>query len=308
MNHIHNPAHEEKRGLSFVLAALMHVVLFGALLLSVQWKTQKPTPVVVELWGGPPPAAPAEVPPQPVVKNKPVKVEPPKPEVVPEKVDIATEKVKTTPAPTAKPTATPKVTPKPTPLPTATPKATAAPKATPVSKPTAAPVSKATAAPKAKVPPKQSELEAALSLDNVVASNNKSDAKAAAGGKPGGNGNNPKAVGNGGPGKGSGNNAAGLESYKGKLIQLIKSRAVYQEGKSANPTAEFKVVVLPDGSILEDQLEQLGYTGDPAYAAAMKRAILNLGRFPSLPNGQTFSGEYRTWNIKFRLKEGYAEP
>lgn len=299
MNHIHNPAHEEKRGLSFVLAALMHVVLFGALLLSVQWKTQKPTPVVVELWGGPPPAAPAEVPPQPVVKTKPVKVEPPKPEVVPEKVDIATEKVKTTPAPTAKPTATPKVTA----APTATPKATAVPKATPLPKATAAPVTKATAAPKVKTPPKKSELEDALSLDNVVASNNKSDAKPVAGGKPGGTGTNPKAVGNGGPGKGSGSNAAGLESYKGRLVQQIKSRAVYPDGKPGNPTAEFSVVVLPDGSILEDQLQQLESTGDPAYAAAMKRAILNMGRFPPLPDGQTFSGELRTWKIKFRLKD-----
>jgi colicin import membrane protein len=290
MNHIHNPAHAEKRGLAFVLAVLMHVILFGALLLSVQWKTQKPAPVVVELWGGPPPAAPEQAQPEPV-KQKPVKVEPPKPEVVPEKVDIATEKVKSTPKPTVKPTATPAptVTPKVTLKPTAAPKATNAPAA----KPTAAPKAKATAAPK-----KQSDFDSAMSFDNVMAAN-KSDAKPVAGGKPGGTGTNPSAVGNSGPGKGSGTNAAGLESYKGRLIQQIKSRTVYSKGGS--PTAEFRVIVLPDGSILEDQLQQVSATGDPAYAEATKRAILSMGRFPPLPDGQTFSGPLRTWNIKFRL-------
>jgi colicin import membrane protein len=283
MNHIHNPAHEEKRGLAFVLAVLMHVILAGALLLSVQWKTQKPTPVVVELWGGPPPAAPEQAQPEPV-KQKPVKVEPPKPEFVPEKVDIANEKVKTTPKPTAKPTATPKVTA----APTATPKVSSAPAA----KPTAAPKAKATAAPK-----KKSELEDLLSLDNTVSSN--SNTKPVAGGKAGGTGTNPNSVGNSGPGKGSGANAAGLESYKGRLIQQIKSRTVYSKGGS--PTAEFRVIVLPDGSILEDQLQQISATGDPAYAEATKRAILSMGRFPPLPDGQTFSGPLRTWTIKFRL-------
>jgi colicin import membrane protein len=296
MNHIHNPAHAEKRGLAFVLAVLMHVILFGALLLSVQWKTQKPKPVVVELWGGPPPAAPEQAQPEPV-KQKPVKVEPPKPEVVPEKVDIATEKVKTTPNPTVKPTATPKITPVPTVTPKVTPKPTTAPKATnaPAAKSTAAPKVKATAAPKKK----EDDLASLLSGENIMSSNTKSDAKPVAGGKPGGTGTNPNAVGNSGPGKGSGTNATGLESYKGRLIQQIKSRTVYSKGGS--PTAEFRVIVLPDGSILEDQLQQVSATGDPAYAEATKRAILSMGRFPPLPDGQTFSGPLRTWNIKFRL-------
>ncbi|WP_157314938.1 TonB C-terminal domain-containing protein [Chitinibacter sp. GC72] len=286
MNRMHNPAHEEKRGLSFVLAVLMHVILAAALLLSVQWKTQKPKPVVVELWGGQLPAAPEPAQPEPV-KVKPVKQPPPEPEELPKKVDIQTAKVKTTPKPTAKPTATPKVTP----VPTATPKATAAPKATnaPAAKPTAAPKAKATAA------PKKSEMQDLLSLDNTISSNT----KPVAGGKPGGTGTNPNAVGNSGAGKGSGANAAGLESYKGRLIQQIKSRTVYSKGGS--PTAEFRVIVLPDGSILEDQLQQISATGDPAYAEATKRAILSMGRFPPLPDGQTFSGSLRTWNIKFRL-------
>ncbi|WP_028450598.1 TonB C-terminal domain-containing protein [Chitinibacter tainanensis] len=289
MSPVHNPAHAEQRGLAFVLAVLMHVLLAGVLLLSVQWKTKPAQPVQVELWGGPPPAAPAEPPVEPV-NAKPVKQPPPEPEVVPEKVDIQTAQVKTTPKPTAKPTATPLLTPKPTP----TPKATVEPKATAVpAKATPQPKAKPTAAPK-----KSSELQDALSFDNVVASN-KSDSKPVAGGKAGGTGTNPNATGNSGPGKGSGNNLSGIESYKGRLIQQIKSRTVYSKG--GNPTAEFRVIVLPDGSILEDQLQQLNATGDPAYAEATKRAILSMGRFPPLPDGQTFSGPLRTWTIKFRL-------
>ncbi|WP_410499657.1 TonB C-terminal domain-containing protein [Chitinibacter sp. S2-10] len=285
MNPQHNPAHEEKRGLSFVMAVLMHVILAGFLLFSVQWKTQNPEPVVVELWGGSPPAA--EAPSQPVT---PPKIAPPEPEVVPEKVDIATEKVKQTPKPTASPTATPKVTPKPTPTPKATPKATALAE------------NKATATPKAKPTkaPKKSELEDLLSLDNTVSSNTQAETKPVKGGKPGGTGTNPNAVGNSGSGKGTGANAAGLESYKGRLIQQIKSRTVYTRG--GHPTAEFRVVVLPDGSILEDQLQQTSASGDPAYAEATKRAILGMGSFPPLPDGQTFSGPLRVWNIKFRLE------
>lgn len=297
MNPKQNPAHAEKRGLSFVLAVLMHVILAGALLLSVQWKTQKPKPVVVELWGGPPPAAPEQVQPEPV-KQKPVKLEPPKPEVVPEKVDIATEKVKTTPKPTVKPTATPKVTPVPTATPKATPKATAAPKATsaPAAKPTVAPKVKATAAPK-----KNSEMQDLLSLDNAISSKTNSNTKPVAGGKPGGTGTNPNAVGNSGPGKGSGANGAALKDYYSRLINLIDSRMVYN-GPKGTSQAVYRVVLLPDGSILESQLELVSSSGNKAWDDAARRAILSVNPFPRLPDGQTFTGELRSFRLDIKQK------
>lgn len=292
MNQKQNPAHAEKRGLAFVLAVLMHVILFGALLLSVQWKTQKPAPVVVELWGGPPPAAPEPAQPEPV-KVKPVKQPPPEPEVLPQKVDIQTAQVKTTPKPTAKPTATPKVTAAPTP----TPKATAVPKATsaPAAKSTAAPKAKATAA------PKKSEMQDLLSLDNTISSNSSSNAKPVAGGKPGGTGNNPNAVGNSGPGKGSGANGAALKDYYSRLINLIDSRMVYN-GPKGSSQAVYRVVLLPDGSILESQLELVSSSGNKAWDDAARRAILSVNPFPRLPDGQTFTGELRSFRLDIKQK------
>ncbi len=294
MSPVHNPAHAEQRGLAFVLAVLMHVILAAALLLSVQWKTQKPKPVVVELWGGPPPAAPEQAQPEPV-KQKPVKVEPAKPEVVPEKVDIATEKVKSTPKPTVKPTATPKVTA----APTATPKATAAPKATsaPVAKPTAAPKAKATVVPKKK----DDDLASLLSGDNIMSSNAKSDAKPVAGGKPGGTGTNPNAAANSGPGKGSGANGAALKDYYSRLINLIDSRMVYN-GPKGSSQAVYRVVLLPDGSILESQLELVSSSGNKAWDDAARRAILSVNPFPRLPDGQTFTGELRSFRLDIKQK------
>ncbi|WP_273429327.1 cell envelope integrity protein TolA [Chitinibacter tainanensis] len=272
----------------------MHVILAAALLLSVQWKTQKPKPVVVELWGGPPPAAPEQAQPEPV-KQKPVKVEPAKPEVVPEKVDIATEKVKSTPKPTVKPTATPKVTA----APTATPKATAAPKATsaPVAKPTAAPKAKATVVPKKK----DDDLASLLSGDNIMSSNAKSDAKPVAGGKPGGTGTNPNAAANSGPGKGSGANGAALKDYYSRLINLIDSRMVYN-GPKGSSQAVYRVVLLPDGSILESQLELVSSSGNKAWDDAARRAILSVNPFPRLPDGQTFTGELRSFRLDIKQK------
>lgn len=58
---------------AFVLAVAMHLLLFGALWINVQWRTQPQGPVVAELWGAlpPPPAdvAPPPPPPPPVVRT-----------------------------------------------------------------------------------------------------------------------------------------------------------------------------------------------------------------------------------------------
>ncbi len=55
---------------SFVLALAMHALLFAALWINVQWRTQPQGEVVAELWGALPPAevAPPPPPPPPVVR------------------------------------------------------------------------------------------------------------------------------------------------------------------------------------------------------------------------------------------------
>jgi colicin import membrane protein len=282
----------ERPTLAFILAAAVHLLLVAGLLLSMNWQTKKPEPVVVELWGGPPPAsqkqAPDPEPPTPKIRQP--KIEP-KPEPLPEKpADIATAKVK--PAPTPRPTPVP--TPTPTPKPKATPVPTAVPTAPPVPhKPTAAPVAKPVKTAPVK---KSSAFEDALSEGSALEPNKP-------GAKPGGKGNNPHATNNTGPGAGSGNSSIagkGLGDYRSKVSQLIRSKLVYPNPKG-NPSAEFRISVLPNGEIQEVTL--LKSSGETMYDEAAKRAILALQRMPPLPDGQAFSGDMRNIRILFRLND-----
>jgi colicin import membrane protein len=89
---------------SFILAALMHGVLVGFLLVGVRFQSRPPVTVEVELWEQPPPPAP----PQPEVKPEPPPPPPPKAEAPPKPVakpDIAVQKK---PEPKPKPKAEPK--------------------------------------------------------------------------------------------------------------------------------------------------------------------------------------------------------
>lgn len=284
----------ERPTLAFALAAAVHLLLVAGLLLSMNWQTKKPEPVVVELWGGPPPARSQQVPdPEPVTPpKKQTKIET-KPEPLPEKpADIATAKVK--PAPTPRPTPVP--TPTPAPKPKATPVPTAVPTAVP-HKPTAAPIAKPTPVAKPAAPVKKSSaFEDALSEGSALEPNKP-------GAKPGGKGNNPNATNNTGPGSGSGNSpiaSKGLADYRSRVSQLIRSKLVYPNPKG-NPSAEFRINVLPNGEIQEVTL--LKSSGETMYDEAAKRAILALQRMPPLPDGQPFSGDMRNIRILFRLND-----
>ncbi|MEN9656649.1 MAG: hypothetical protein RL571_114 [Pseudomonadota bacterium] len=284
----------EHRKLAFALAAAMHLLLVLGLLLSMNWQTKKQEPVVVELWGGSPAASqqttPAvETPPTKAPKQEP-KQEPkpePKPEPLPEKpAEIATAKVKPTLAP--RPTPSPVPTAKPTPVPTLPPKASV--------KPTPAPVAKPTTAPNPKAKNNKSEMNSILSVDSLLEPSKP-------GAKPGGKGNNPNSTVNTGPGSGSGNSPIakkGLADYRSKVSQLIRSKLVYPNPKG-NPSAEFRISLLPNGEIQEVTL--LKPSGETMYDEAAKRAILALQRMPPLPDGQAFSGDLRNMTIMFRLND-----
>jgi len=274
---------DESRGISFVLALGMHVLLAGFLLFSVQWKTKKPEPVVVELWGAPPPAPVAS---EQTEQPKPVKVPEPKPEPIPVPVkapDIVTEKVKAIAVPTAKPTATTKPTVAPTSTPVPTVKPTVAPSAKP--KPTVAP----TAAPKkAEVKKPKSELEDALSFDNMLNTGSKNDKpspNAKVGGKPGGTGDTVGATGGAGKGKGSGLG----EAYAQSIGQEIAKKAVYA-GSGKKPRVVYKIHLFPSGEI--QRIELLEASKDPAWDKAIERAIQLYAPFPKPPNGASFN-DYR---------------
>jgi colicin import membrane protein len=91
-----NPAYDEIEerfepalGRSMLLALLVHIVLFAALLIGVRWQSRPPEAVVVELWDSPPPAPRVVEPPKPLPKVEPPPPSPePKPEPRIEKPDI----------------------------------------------------------------------------------------------------------------------------------------------------------------------------------------------------------------------------
>lgn len=86
------PPPESSDTRALILSATVHLLLLGALFFGVQWKSQAPASVEVEVWRSPPPSVPVskplpqpEPPPPPRPEPKPVtKVEPP-----PVKPDIA---------------------------------------------------------------------------------------------------------------------------------------------------------------------------------------------------------------------------
>ncbi|WP_158380755.1 energy transducer TonB [Chitinilyticum litopenaei] len=272
---------EERKGLSLALALAMHVLLALGLLLSVQWKTQQPKPMQVELWGGPPPAPVPERVIEPEIV-KPVKIKP-EPKVEEKPADIG-EKVKPTPKP--KPSATPTPTPRPTATPTpvkATPRPTAVPvKPTPAAKPS----------PKPKPKQDDGDLASILSTDNLAKSD--STVKAQPGGKPGGTGTNPKAQGNTGTGTGSGIG----KGYTDQIGNQIRSRIVYSNDK-ANPEVVYRILLFPSGEIRDISL--LRASGDAQWDKAVEDAIRRSAPFPKPPGGASFS-EFNGIEWKFRPK------
>jgi colicin import membrane protein len=70
------PQTEQSNTTALILSALVHLLLIAALFIGVQWKSQAPSSIEVEVWR----AAPS---PAPVIKPEPLP-EPPKPEAKPE--------------------------------------------------------------------------------------------------------------------------------------------------------------------------------------------------------------------------------
>jgi colicin import membrane protein len=90
-------SHEPALGRSFVLSALVHVVLAVVLFLGVRWQVHAPETVTVDLVEAPPPA-PVVEPPKPAPK-----LEPEPPRVVPKPQIAIPEKPKPKPKPEVKP-------------------------------------------------------------------------------------------------------------------------------------------------------------------------------------------------------------
>nr|WP_314899202.1 cell envelope integrity protein TolA [uncultured Deefgea sp.] len=279
---------DEQRGLAFVLAIGMHALLAGFLLFSVQWKTKQPEPVVVELWGAPPPAPVAS---EQIEQPKPVKVRETKPEPIPVPVkapDIVTEKVKATTVPTAKPTIKPTVAP------------TAKPTLAPTAKPTAAPSAKPTVAPKATQQPKKTITKAQQPVDDPfdllgTSKGEKPSPNAKVGGNVGGTGDTLGAT--GGAGKGKGNGLA--EGYKTAVGEDIKLKINYTK-TGQKPRVVYTIFLLPSGEIRD--IVKKTPSSDPKWDDAVYSAIKRFAPFPKPPNGLTFN-DVREIELAFRPEE-----
>jgi colicin import membrane protein len=241
------PRSQQNTPAAFVLALAMHGLLLAALWISVQWRTESSGPVVVELWGAPPPEPVAVAPPPapPLVKE----VEPERPNA-----EIVTQQEKK------------KVEPPP-----------------PDTKKLEAEKKRLEAEQKKLEAEKKKQAEAqALAAEQKrdeerrEAVRKAEEARVLAqAGSPGGT---PGAATTGAGGRGD-------PGYVGQLIGLIRPRIVYAVPDGTSPAiyAEFQVDLLPTGEILN--VRRLKASGLPGYDEAVERAIRRTDPFPRKRDG-----------------------
>jgi colicin import membrane protein len=229
-------------GRSFVLSALVHIVLAAVLVLGVRWQVSAPDVVEVDLVDAPPPPPPAAEVPKPLPKVEPppvVKPEPPK--VVKPQIAIP-EKPK----------------PKPKPKPEVKPKAD----------PNFDRTMREQMAREQKVFEQQRQER---ELRELLARKQAEEARAAAAAK-----------------------TKALNEYIARIQAKVKSGWILPQDIQGNPEAIFIVVQLPTGEVLPDTgVRLVKSSGNPAYDAAVDRAILKASPLPLPPPGVPFSRELK---------------
>jgi colicin import membrane protein len=257
-----------------VLAILVHLVLFAVLFFGVQWRSNEPEAVVVELWDRAPAPAPAPAPEAP-----PTVVPEVKPEIQPEPLPQPVVETRVEPKPEPKPV--PKTKPEPKPdialkeklekkrleelkqreeqkkLDDAKRKQTAREQ---VLKEEQDRVRKETQLLKAQQEATQEENR--VKAQRAAASN--------------------KAV----------------DDYVNKIRSKIRANILVPDGIIGNPEADFDVVQLPSGDILSAKLRKgSGYAG---YDTAVERAILKSSPLPKPDKPELFRREL---TLKFRPRD-----
>ena len=219
---------------SFVLSALVHIVLAALLVLGVRWQVSAPDTVTVDLVDEvpPPPAPPVVEPPKPapVVKPEPPQVKKP---------DIALPEKK------AKPKPKPEVKPKPDP--------------------------NFERRLREQVAEEQKTLEIQRQereLRELLARQQAEAARVAAAAR-----------------------AKALNEYIARIQAKVKSNWILPQDIQGNPEAVFLVAQLPTGEVLTTRL--LKSSGNPAYDAAVERAILKSSPLPLPASKELFSRELK---------------
>jgi len=258
------------------LALAVHLVLLGILFVGVRWHSERPAPVMVELWQPAPPAVTVPVPkpvpkvvPPPLPKPEP-KVEPPKPLPVP--------KVETPPPPKLAPRIKkpdivqqappkPKVEAKPVVKPEPKPKPKIEPK--PASKPKPRPDAAAR---------RQIRRELAREQATIRAQRQDAELRALLSRE---------------------SSARALAAWTDKIRAKIRGNIILPPSLAGNPEAVFDVVLLPTGEVLGAPRLRRS-SGDQRYDDAVLRAILKSSPLPRPEDPKVFS---RNLNLHFRPQE-----
>ncbi|MBK1680376.1 protein TolA [Rhodocyclus tenuis] len=274
MEQLDNEQRDPGKRKALFLAAAVHLLLIGALVLGVQWKSQPPASVEVEVWRSvPPPAAtPREAKPEP--KPEP-RVEPkpePKPEIkTPAKPDIAIKEEK-------KPKETHKEAPKPEPKKEEPKKLEPKPEPKPEPK-------KAEEKPKPLHDPFAELDKESKQLDRqreVQRQRERADAEAR-------QLDQLKAE------QSAASRSRGLADYAGKVRGKIRGNIVLPPGIQGNPETIFEVTQLPSGEVLSVRIRKS--SGNPALDAAVERAILKSSPLPKPDSAELFE---RVLKIPYR--------
>jgi colicin import membrane protein len=252
------PRAQQNTPAAFLLALAMHLLLVGALWISVQWRTEPSGPVVVELWGAPPIEPVVVAPPPPA----PVKVEP-EPERPDAEIVLKQEKK-----------APPKVEPPPDlkKIEAEKRRAEAEKKRLEAEKKQRETELKKLAEAKARAEEEKRDEQRRETVRKAEEA--RVLAQAGSGGSPAGS-----------PGGVAGAGGRGDPGYVGQLIALIRPRIVFAvpEGTSPSVHAEFQVDLLPTGEIMA--VRRLKASGLAGYDEAVERAIRRTDPFPRKRDG-----------------------
>jgi colicin import membrane protein len=243
-----------------MLALAVHVFLAAALMLGVHWQSRAPEVVTVELWQ--PPSAPVARPEPPKVEApKPAPPPPPppaKPEPRIDKPDIA---VKAPPKPKPKPKPEPKPVPKPEPK----------PKPKPEPKP---------------APPKDDLFQKKLAQEQLALEQRQFEEerrKAEEAQRKAAEAQRKAAAERLARELAATAREKALAEYIARIRQKVRSNWILPQDLSGNPEAIFEVIQLPTGEVIS--VKVLKPSGNPAYDAAVERAILKSSPLP-LPSAR----------------------
>ncbi len=92
-----------------------------------------------------------------------------------------------------------------------------------------------------------------------------------------------------------------IDDWRARIQAKIKGRVVVPPNVVGNPEARFEVVLLPGGEVLSATLKKS--SGNPAYDAAVERAIMAAQPLPVPTETDMFQENFRELPLVFRPKD-----